>query len=125
MTARPLNHPMTARCRAERCGRPLRTEESRARGYGPVCWRRQHPPTPTIPGPVHAADPGQIPLPLEDHVDAETAHNLVDRLVDTDPLKLRDALYAVISKLEALDGRSADTDAMLDEIREALESKLA
>lgn len=56
---------------------------------------------------------------------AEEAHNLIDRLVDTDPLKLRDALFAVISKLEELDGRSADTDAVLDDIRGALETNLA
>lgn len=55
----------------------------------------------------------------------EEIHNLVDRLVDTDPLKLRDALFAVVSKLEALDGRSSDTDDVLDEIRAALESNLA
>lgn len=55
----------------------------------------------------------------------EEIHNLVDRLVDTDVLKLRDALFAVIGKLEALDGRSSDTDDMLDEIRAALEANLA
>ena len=55
----------------------------------------------------------------------EEIHNLVDRLVDTDPLKLRDALFTVVSKLEALDGRSSDTDDVLDEIRAALESNLA
>lgn len=55
----------------------------------------------------------------------EEIYNLIDRLVDTDPLKLREALFAVIGKLEALDGRSSETDDMLDEIRAALESKLA
>lgn len=62
---------MTARCRAERCGRPLHTDESRVRGYGPVCWRRLNPaePRPVIAAPVHAVDPEQIPLPLEATVD--------------------------------------------------------
>jgi len=55
----------------------------------------------------------------------EEIHNLVDRLVDTDPLKLRDALFAVVGKLEALDGRGSDTDDMLDEIRAKLEENLA
>lgn len=57
---------MTARCRRPECGRPLRTEESRARGYGPVCWRRLNPaePRPVIAAPVHAVDPEQIPLDL-------------------------------------------------------------
>ena len=32
---------MTERCRAPRCGRPLRTTESQERGYGPVCYRRE------------------------------------------------------------------------------------
>lgn len=55
----------------------------------------------------------------------EETYNLIDRLVDTDPLKMRDALFAVISKLDALDGRSADTDDVLDEIRAVLEGGLA
>jgi hypothetical protein len=55
----------------------------------------------------------------------EEIHNLVDRLVDTNPLKLRDAVFAVIERIEYLDGRSSDTDDMLDDIRGVLEAKLA
>ncbi|GAA1030746.1 MULTISPECIES: DUF6011 domain-containing protein [Amycolatopsis] len=116
---------MTNRCQVPTCNRPLTSEESRRRGMGPVCWRRHNPAAPRIPAAERTVNPDQIPLPLEEPVDAETAHSLVDRLVDTDPLKLRDALFAVISKLEALDGRSAVTDEVLDEIRAALQSQLA
>ncbi len=55
----------------------------------------------------------------------EETYNLVDRLVDSNPLKLRDALFAVIDKIEYLDGRSSDTDDVLDDIRGVLEAKLA
>lgn len=55
----------------------------------------------------------------------EELHDRIEWLVDTDVLKLRDALTAVIVKLDALDGRSAETDDMLDEIRTALEGALA
>ncbi|MFF1958002.1 DUF6011 domain-containing protein [Streptomyces sp. NPDC058220] len=48
------------------CGRPLRTQESRARGAGPVCWAatRPHihrPAAATTPEPI----PGQTELPLQ------------------------------------------------------------
>lgn len=56
---------MTDRCLAPKCGRRLKTDESKNRGYGPVCWRRINPAAPVIPAPAHAADPNQIPLPLE------------------------------------------------------------
>lgn len=72
---------MTARCRAPRCGRPLKTEESKARGYGPVCWRREHPTEPRPPAavsPVRTVDPDQIPLPLEHPVDLETRKAAID-----------------------------------------------
>ena len=58
---------VTARCQHPRCGRPLRTEESVARGYGPVCWRRMHPWVFVAP-PTAATNPDQIPLPLENPV---------------------------------------------------------
>lgn len=55
----------------------------------------------------------------------EELSDRVDALVDTDVLKLRDALFAVIGKLDALDGRSAETDEMLDEIRATLEEAVS
>ena len=67
---------MTARCRRPECGRPLRTEESVARGYGPVCWQRIHPGVAARP--AGELDPDQIPLPLEDTVDAETRKAAID-----------------------------------------------
>lgn len=79
---------MTARCQAPTCNRPLKTEESKRRGMGPVCWRREHgaPPAPRglashhhIPAAEpHPVDPNQIPLPLETLVDAETRKAAVD-----------------------------------------------
>jgi hypothetical protein len=120
---------MTAPAVCEECGKPLTDPVSRKLGIGPKCWLKKYGPSHcaphVIPAPARAADPDQIPLPLEEIVDAEAAHSLVDRLVDTDPLKLRDALFVVISKLETLAGRSADTDDVIDEIRGALESRLA
>lgn len=47
------------------CGRPLRTETSRTRGAGPVCWAATrtpaHRPTTATTTEVH---PGQAELPL-------------------------------------------------------------
>ncbi|WP_134667884.1 DUF6011 domain-containing protein [Amycolatopsis sp. CFH S0078] len=71
---------MTDRCQAPKCGRRLKTDESKARGYGPVCWSRINPAAPVIPAPGHAADPNQIPLPLENPVDAETRKAAIDVL---------------------------------------------
>ncbi|WP_409186459.1 DUF6011 domain-containing protein [Amycolatopsis sp. VS8301801F10] len=71
---------MTARCKAAKCGRPLRSEKSKKRGYGPVCWGREHPTVPS--GPVtadHPVDPNQILLPLGvSTVDAETRKQAID-----------------------------------------------
>lgn len=65
---------VTPRCRAETCHRALRDPESVARGYGPVCWRRHHPPTPrtaaravvvpTLRGPRDVR--GQLAFDLDD-----------------------------------------------------------
>lgn len=55
---------MTPRCRS--CGRVLRTEQSKARGIGPVCGKASQPRTaPRIPTPHpdHHID-GQTELPL-------------------------------------------------------------
>jgi hypothetical protein len=60
---------VTDRCLAPKCGRPLKTDESKARGYGPVCWGRINPAGPHIPAPAHDIDPNQIPLmevPVQD-----------------------------------------------------------
>ncbi|MFB9926041.1 DUF6011 domain-containing protein [Amycolatopsis halotolerans] len=51
---------MTDRCLAPKCGRRLKTDESKQRGYGPVCWSRINPAAPVIPAPAHAADPNQL-----------------------------------------------------------------
>lgn len=60
---------MNDRCQAPTCNRPLKTEESKQRGMGPVCWGRANPTTPTAPAPAeHPVDPNQIPLPLEEIV---------------------------------------------------------
>ncbi|MGW4484303.1 DUF6011 domain-containing protein [Amycolatopsis sp. NPDC004368] len=67
---------MSARCQAPTCNRELRTEESRRRGYGPVCYRRKFGAPPPAPGrtqvsvpahvtPDHPVDPDQIPLPID------------------------------------------------------------
>ena len=56
-------------CRS--CGRLLASEASRARGYGPVCWRALTArtallvvvPAQTIPDVI----PGQVELPLVEH----------------------------------------------------------
>lgn len=71
---------MIARCRREACRRPLRSPESVARGYGRVCWGREHPTTPVAPATTeHPVDPNQIPLPLEvSTVDAETRKQAID-----------------------------------------------
>ncbi|WP_116201295.1 DUF6011 domain-containing protein [Amycolatopsis circi] len=61
---------MTARCKAAKCGRPLRTEASKRRGYGPVCWRRKigdrrrERRQMFREGGPWPEDPDQIPLPL-------------------------------------------------------------
>ncbi|MFJ3258471.1 DUF6011 domain-containing protein [Streptomyces sp. NPDC086771] len=51
------------------CGRPLRSEASRARGVGPICHRRTHGRAavriPTPPADHHV--PGQVELPLVHH----------------------------------------------------------
>jgi hypothetical protein len=55
------------------CRRELKDDASRARGYGPVCWRRRNGPTrrrSIRPAPVpHAPDalPGQTQLDLFFH----------------------------------------------------------
>ncbi|MEV8353159.1 DUF6011 domain-containing protein [Streptomyces niveus] len=43
------------------CGRRLRTEASRARGAGPVCWRATRPPVHRPPTADLAARPEPIP----------------------------------------------------------------
>jgi len=58
-------------------------------------------------------------------VTPEELHDRVDILVDTDVLKLRDALVAVISKIDQLGGQSSDTDDVLDELHETLEGALS
>lgn len=72
-----MTEPEDVRC--ERCHRPLKDTDSRARGYGPVCadivlgvdTHR----TP-VPRAEHPADPNQIPLPLEDTVSDEVTRVL-------------------------------------------------
>lgn len=62
---------MIARCKAAKCGRPLRTEKSKLRGYGPVCWRREirdrlkERRLMFREGGPRPEDPDQIPLPLD------------------------------------------------------------
>lgn len=65
-----------AECRD--CGRLLRSDEARKRGYGPVCWRKRNPAAPrrhrtpkrassTRPATIRPAPdelPGQQALPL-------------------------------------------------------------
>ncbi|UKD55124.1 DUF6011 domain-containing protein [Amycolatopsis sp. FU40] len=62
---------MTAWCRRAQCGRPLRSEKSKRRGYGPVCWRRmigdrlKERRLMFREGGPRPEDPDQIPLPLD------------------------------------------------------------
>lgn len=67
---------MWVQCRG--CSRELRDDESRERGYGPVCWRRRNPTPPRRrrrpprlrPAPVPPASdalPGQTELDLFFH----------------------------------------------------------
>lgn len=54
----------TVPCANQRCGRPLRSAASKARGMGPVCWDQAHPRPARhhIPaGPT--ASTGRAPLP--------------------------------------------------------------
>lgn len=51
---------MTVRCQAPTCNRPLTSEESKRRGMGPVCWRRNNPASPLIPAVEHPAGPNQL-----------------------------------------------------------------
>ena len=81
---------MTDRCLAPKCGRRLKTDESKARGYGPVCWSRINPAAPVIPAPGHAADPNQIPLPLENPVPMSTRF---PRIFDVDAEEPRDVTF--------------------------------
>lgn len=81
---------MTA-AQCERCHRPLRDEASQRRRYGPVCYRRTFGAPPPAPGRTqvsvpahittdHPVDPNQLPLPLEDLVDAETHKAAIDTI---------------------------------------------
>lgn len=57
------------------CGKPLRDPVSRARGLGPVCWRKLHGRThrrPRVVSPTAAPGPGQDELPLADQLDLFT-----------------------------------------------------
>ncbi|MGW2692383.1 DUF6011 domain-containing protein [Streptomyces sp. NPDC001296] len=64
----PYDEEEPVRCS---CGRLLHDPESRARGQGPVCYRRLHPP-PARPGrattTVARPGPGQDELPLTDQL---------------------------------------------------------
>lgn len=51
---------MTDRCQVPTCNRPLTSEESKRRGMGPVCWRRNNPTAPRVPAAEHAASPNQL-----------------------------------------------------------------
>lgn len=52
------------------CGRALRDPVSRARGQGPVCWRRLHQPgrRPYAPRPPATPGPEQPELPYDDQL---------------------------------------------------------
>ena len=57
------------------CGKPLSDPVSRARGVGPVCWRKLHGRTtrrPRVPSPATEPGPGQDELPYADQLDLFT-----------------------------------------------------
>ncbi|NUS13449.1 MAG: hypothetical protein HOY69_18945 [Streptomyces sp.] len=57
------------------CGRELTDPESRARGLGPVCWRKLHGHTARRPrgvSPAATPGPGQAELPYDDQLDLFT-----------------------------------------------------
>ncbi|WP_374192732.1 DUF6011 domain-containing protein [Streptomyces sp. MBT62] len=64
------------------CPQPLRTAESKARGYGPVCGqklgliprrtpRRSRAPTPVTPVTTRRAHPGQTAIPIQPELPKE------------------------------------------------------
>lgn len=77
---------MTDRCLVPTCNRPLTSEESRRRGMGPVCWRRNNPPAPRIPTGAHPAGPTQ--LSMEDIVTTTQP-----RVFDVDAPEPSDVLF--------------------------------
>jgi len=67
------------------CRKPLTDPVSKKLGIGPKCWLKKygtaHPaPHAAAPTPTRPVDPNQIPLPLEQYVDAETRKQAIDTI---------------------------------------------
>ena len=53
------------------------------------------------------------------------AFDRVDALVDTNPLELRDLVWGILGRIDALSGRSPVEDDLLDNLREFIEEQLS